>query len=168
MELKIAREYPNPAHAYTLSIQSDRNLGMICQNTCKSDESACSSSCTDDICIITCSQKLATCINACPCFEKCQHGCQNCNNPICPCVDVENNPNYIACEEQVRAQFAQCAAACEPGAYSCTVLCNRKYDEDVAKCPCQDSRFIALYTLLTLWHFYCRVGPGTRTLIKLI
>ena len=64
---------------------------------------------------------------------------EDCPTEFCTCRDVENDPDFIACENQMKAEYIACVDLCQPGDYPCLALCNREYDEKLKNCPCKEN-----------------------------
>ena len=53
--------------------------------------------------------------------------------------DVENDPNFAACENQALDEYYACLGECVPPGPECLSNCNRIYDENFNNCPCQQN-----------------------------
>ena len=85
-----------------------------------------------------CYSSLTACINQCPCQENCPKGCEDCENSICECQDLSNSPSYKVCEKQVKENFENCTLDCRETDYNCLSLCNKYFNDQLNKCPCQE------------------------------
>ena len=71
----------------------------------------------------------------CPCMENCPNGCEDCPHELCPCAD-NGGEDYQTCADFFEAQFWLCAKNCDHDE-ACFSACNREYDKNLLKCPCQ-------------------------------
>ena len=60
------------------------------------------------------------------------------SNKFNDCADIDSNPDYIACENEVQKSFLICINDCSHDDFFCFSNCNREYDENVANCPCKE------------------------------
>ena len=63
----------------------------------------------------------------------------DCPIDFCTCRDLENDPNFIACESYMYNRYIACIIGCQPGDYPCTATCNREYEENLKHCPCNEN-----------------------------
>ena len=64
---------------------------------------------------------------------------KDCPSEFCTCRDVENDPNFIACDAYMKTQYIACIDDCPPGDHVCLAICNREYEENLKDCPCQEN-----------------------------
>lgn len=76
-----------------------------------------------------------TCMADCPCMQNCPNGCLDCPHELCPCAD-NGGEDYQTCADFFEAQFWLCAKNCDHDE-ACFSACNREYDRNLLKCPCQ-------------------------------
>ena len=54
------------------------------------------------------------------------------------CFDLDNNQDYQQCTSEVNENYVKCLIDCG-GGQSCSAACNREYEQNLNKCPCQVS-----------------------------
>ena len=62
---------------------------------------------------------------------------KDCPTEFCICRDHLNDPNFIACQDDVVSDYNACIIGCPPGDFDCLSNCNRIYEENMAECPCE-------------------------------
>ena len=68
-------------------------------------------------------------------MQNCPNGCEDCPHELCPCAD-NGGEDYQTCADFFEAQFWLCAKNCDHDE-ACFSACNREYDKNLLKCPCQ-------------------------------
>ena len=118
----------------------DIELAVKCIDFCDVDLLQCRNQCHGDSnCLVDCTKDAIDCFNACPCFSNCPDGCSSCQNPVCRCYDMENNPDYVLCENFYRNLYSKCVVSCAVGDNECFQKCVREYAENMKECPCEEN-----------------------------
>ena len=94
---------------------------------------------SDASCVFECIIATSTCNYYCPCYDGCPLGCQGCSSKLCTCRDIENDPNFVACDNYQREVYIGCIDICMPGDFECLSDCNRDYEENLKDCPCNEN-----------------------------
>ena len=71
-----------------------------------------------------------------PCHAHCPQGCQNCASEFCVCSVPGDNEDFVVCNTEVSTDFVGCLSVCAPANTTCSIDCNRHYNEQVNECPC--------------------------------
>ena len=117
----------------------DSDLSNKCNKQCDYENISCKFDCETepdvDKCFVTCNRQLWSCMADCPCMANCPNGCSGCDSLFCPCSD-DGGEDYQICADEFEEFFWDCAQACDHDQV-CFSKCNREYDENMLKCPCQ-------------------------------
>ena len=92
---------------------------------------------TNQLCEDACYQAVFNCTSSCPCGINCIDGCSFCSSPYCSCQDLENDPDFLACQSIADQNYRYCIVSCPPHDNDCVSNCNRNYDAEIYNCPCK-------------------------------
>ena len=64
---------------------------------------------------------------------------EDCLTPFCSCRNLDQNSDYVECEDYFERIYLQCIVSCPHEDLLCLPNCNRDYDTNVKECPCQEN-----------------------------